>query len=39
MARVREEELNLNAAYFIEYNAKNEIERKLIKKAKQLRLC
>lgn len=39
MARASDEELNLNAACFIKYNAKNEIEQKLLKEAKELRLC
>lgn len=39
MAKVSKEEFNLNAAYFAKYNAKNEIERKLLKEAKELRLC
>lgn len=39
MAKISKEEFNLNAAYFAKYNAKNEIERKLLKEAKELRLC
>jgi len=39
MAKASKEEINLNAAYFAKYNAKNEIERKLLKEAKELRLC
>lgn len=39
MAKARKEEINLNAAYFAKYNAKNEIEQKLLKEAKELRLC
>ena len=32
------EDINLNAAYFTKYNTKNELERKLLKEAKELRL-
>ncbi|WP_437922465.1 hypothetical protein [Sphingobacterium sp. LRF_L2] len=39
MAKASKEEIHLNAAYFAKYNAKNEIERKLLKEAKELRLC
>lgn len=39
MAKASNEERKLNAAYFAKYNAKNEIERKLLKEAKELRLC
>jgi hypothetical protein len=39
MAKASREEINLNAKYFVKYNAKNEIERKLLKEAKELRLC
>ena len=39
MAKASKEELNLNAEYFAKYNAKNELERKLLKEAKELRLC
>ena len=38
-AKASKEEINLNAEYFAEYNAKNELERKLLKEAKELRLC
>jgi len=39
MAKASKEEINLNAEYFAKYNAKNELERKLLKEAKELRLC
>lgn len=39
MAKASKEEINLNAEYFAKYNPKNEIERKLLKEAKELRLC
>ena len=39
MAKASKEEINLNAEYFAEYNAKNELERKLLRAAKELRLC
>lgn len=39
MAKASKEEINLNAKYFAQYNAKNELERKLLKEAKELRLC
>jgi len=39
MAKVSKDEINLNAEYFASYNAKNELERKLLKEAKELRLC
>lgn len=39
MAKASKEEINLNAAYFAKADAKNEIERKLLKEAKELRLC
>ena len=39
MAKANKEEINLNAEYFAKYNPKNEIERKLLKDAKELRLC
>ncbi len=39
MAKARKEEINSNAGYFAKYNPKNEIERKLLKEAKELRLC
>ncbi len=39
MTKASKEEINLNAEYFTKYNAKNELERKLLKEAKELRLC
>jgi hypothetical protein len=39
MTKASKEEINLNAEYFINYKAKNELERKLLKEAKELRLC
>lgn len=39
IAKASKEEINLNAEYFAKYNAKNELERKLLKEAKELRLC
>lgn len=39
MTKASKEEINLNAGYFAKYTPKNEIERKLLKEAKELRLC
>jgi hypothetical protein len=39
MAKANKEEINLNSEYFARYKPKNEIERKLLKEAKELRLC
>lgn len=39
IAKTSIEEIKLNAKYFTKYNAKNELERKLLKEAKELRLC
>jgi hypothetical protein len=39
MTKASKEEINLNAEYFTNYKAKNELERKLLKEAKELRLC
>lgn len=39
MAKASKEEINANAEYFTNYIAKNELERKLLKEAKELRLC
>jgi hypothetical protein len=39
MAKVSKKEINLNAEYFDKYNTQNETERKLLKNAKELRLC
>jgi hypothetical protein len=38
-AKVSREEISLNTAYFDRYNAKNEVERKLLVEAIELRLC
>ena len=38
ISKVDKEELGINAEYFSEYTAKSEIERKLLKAAKELRL-
>jgi len=39
MAKVNKAVHNLNTEYFAKYNTKNEIEQKLLKGAKELRLC
>jgi hypothetical protein len=39
MVKASKEEINLNAECFTKYTPKNEIERKLLKEAKELRLC
>jgi hypothetical protein len=39
MAKASKEEIILNAEYFARYKAKNELERRLLKEAKELRLC
>ena len=39
MAKASKAEISLNAAYFAKYNANNEIQKKLLKDAKELRLC
>jgi hypothetical protein len=39
ISKASKEEINLNAEYFTKYNAKTELERKLLKEAKELRLC
>ncbi len=39
LAKASIEEIKLNAEFFAKYNAKNELERKLLKEAKELRLC
>jgi len=39
ISKVSKEEILLNAEYFSKYNAKNELEKKLLKEAKELRLC
>ena len=39
MTKASKEDVNLNAEYFVKCTPKNEIERKLLKEAKELRLC
>ncbi len=39
MTKASKEDVNLNAEYFVKYTPKDEIERKLLKEAKELRLC
>lgn len=39
MAKASREEIILNAEYFAKCKAKNEIERELLKEARELRLC
>jgi hypothetical protein len=39
MVKANKEEINSNAEYFAKYKVKNELERKLLKEAKELRLC
>lgn len=39
IAKVNKEEINLNSEYFAKYNSRNELERKMLKEAKDLRLC
>lgn len=39
MAKVSKEEINLNEEYFAKFTPKNEIEKKLLKEAKELRVC
>jgi hypothetical protein len=39
MTKASKSEINSNAEYFSQYNVKNELERKLLKEAKELRLC
>jgi hypothetical protein len=39
MPKVDKTEMSSNAEYFSKYNAKDELERKLLKEAKELRLC
>lgn len=39
MPKVDKTEMSSNVAYFSKYNAKDELERKLLKEAKELRLC
>ncbi len=37
--KIDKKQINLNAQYFSKYNAKDNLERKLLKAAKELRLC
>jgi len=39
ISRVDRSEFSLNNKYFAKFNAKDELERKLLKSAKELRLC
>jgi hypothetical protein len=39
LANIDKTEINLNNEFFSRFNAKNEIEKKLLKSAKELRLC
>jgi hypothetical protein len=39
MLKASREEINLNVKYFAKYKAKSALERKLLKDAKELRLC
>jgi hypothetical protein len=39
ITKVNKGDIILNAEFFVKYNAKNEIEMKLLKGAKELRLC
>ena len=39
MAKASEREINANAEYFTNYTTKSSLERKLLKEAKELRLC
>ena len=39
MVKVSKDNINLNTEYFVKYNVKSEIEQKLLKGAKELRLC
>lgn len=39
MSKADKDEISLNAQYFSKYNVKNDLERKLLKGAKELRLC
>jgi len=39
LSRVGKEEINVNNDYFFRFKASNELERKLLKSAKELRLC
>lgn len=39
LSRVDKSEINLNNEHFLKFRARNELERKLLKSAKELRLC
>jgi hypothetical protein len=39
ISKADKSEINLNNEYFAKFNAKDELERKLLKSAKELRLC
>jgi hypothetical protein len=39
ISKADKSEINLNNEYFAKYSAKDELERKLLKSAKELRLC
>lgn len=39
LSRVDKSEINLNGEHFLKFRARNELERKLLKSAKELRLC
>lgn len=39
LSRIEKSEISLNDEYFAKFNPKNEFERKLLKSAKELRLC
>lgn len=39
MPKVRKDEININAQYFSSFDVKDELERDILKSAKELRLC
>jgi hypothetical protein len=39
LSKIDKREISLNNEYFAQFKAKNELERKLLKSAKELRLC
>lgn len=39
ISKVDKNEINLNNEYFAKFNAKDELERKLLKSARELRIC
>lgn len=39
MSRIKRDEISLNNEYFVKFNPKTEIEKLLLKSAKELRLC